>query len=428
MKSELRESMSARSSIDTALSKCYSEFDIHKKLSESNSDWFRNKIKSQISKNNRRIKNLSSFMSEFNSDKEFLTKIRKEIAISRNDNINDCISKLTHSASTIFDYYEHTIGIKDAQILYLNGLRKTEELTKELDHNEEEFLSQYKSMEEDYRKHTYEKSNKHFEKSIKESDEMYFYTQNLMKELAEKWKKKNSQIKDLKRVISNKKNQLDILQQKSDEANKNLDIIINLKGDNDETFQSIKTTQLNLTKDVSRMMIEINNLQKHEKRLKDYINRDEVQKRQLISELDCELKEIDKIKQKLDNHSSAFIRNKRLSDSVNMDQSRLESFLSMEKETKQELLSVVNMKKKEIELYKRKSKEFVSKSFINPNDTVSSHNDIEEESSHSDSSQIIPDELSDYETENKLGNKRYYHYLNNFEKYCGITKNFKVNL
>ena len=364
-------------------------------------------------------------MNELSSDKQSLFKLKKELAISSTDKIDTCINKLTHSVSTIFNYYEQTIEKKNSEIWYLNGLHRQEENSKLHVFKESQSTSNYKTMEENFRRNVYEERNKEFERCISDSDQMYFHTQNLMKQLAEKWTRKTVQIKELKKEISDRKTQLYLLNVEKTEINNSLEVASKSRWGDEERFQKIKTAQLHLSKDVKRMTNEMNHMQRHEKKLKEQIIEFENDKKQLSSELESELKEIKRIQLKLNAYSSTIIKNKQLSDSVNMDKSRLENYLNLEKETKQELLSVVNKKRKEIEWYRRASKDFGSKSLINPNDNVSSSED--DKSLKPSNSQIIPDDLSEYGIESKLTkNNRAFRYKLNFAKYFGQSRNHNI--
>ena len=82
---------------------------------------------------------------------------------------------------------------------------------------------------------------------------------------------------------------------------------------------------------------------------------------QFNEKITSENREVNNLKRKLSSYSNSYIQNKKLSESVDLNQSRFESFLNTGKETQKELLSEVNHRKASLQRYRSMSKSFSSK-------------------------------------------------------------------
>ena len=282
---------------------------------------------------------------------------------------------------------------KDAQITILNGLRSCDNLESNLKSSEEQYNSHYKHLEEDYRRNCVEKHKQNFDKCVGESDEMYRNAQGLMQQLAEKLQAKKKQVKEIKQVIGERKQKLkEISNQKYDVHNQLL-ILSASKTNEIDKLENMRVSSNRLKKDVNRLMTERIDLQKLERKMREQLRQMASNCKQLTEEMHNDSKEISKLKEKLSTYSSSFIRNKRLSDSVDLDQSKLESFLNYEKETKQELLSEVNEKKRVIERFRSINKSYSRGRFIS--------SDLDAESAISEDSQLVSLDFADLTSESK---------------------------
>lgn len=71
----------------------------------------------------------------------------------------------------------------------------------------------------------------------------------------------------------------------------------------------------------------------------------ETQQKQMEEELDIDNEQLDKMKQKLESFSKTTDKNKKLSESVDLDQSKLEGKLNAEVEAKQRVISAIHKRK-----------------------------------------------------------------------------------
>lgn len=100
-------------------------------------------------------------------------------------------------------------------------------------------------------------------------------------------------------------------------------------------------------------------------------------------ELKSETDQLNQLKTKLSSYSKNLHRNKHLSESVDLDQSRLEGFLNAEVEAKQELMSVLHKRRRTMNNSRISLKNGdVSQKFISNREFInSSQNELDSEKS-----------------------------------------------
>ena len=134
--------------------------------------------------------------------------------------------------------------------------------------------------------------------------------------------------------------------------------------------------------------------QKEEKKLKEQVRQMKSTCKQLSIEVKEDRRQVQKISQKLARFSNSFLQDKRLSESVDLDQSRLESFLNNEKETKQGLLCEVNQKKRHFHRQRSINKSCTSHKFISSD--MESASDISFNDSNFDFVDIISESKPEF--------------------------------
>lgn len=222
---------------------------------------------------------------------------------------------------------------------------------------------------------------------------MYRNAQGLMRQLAEQLQEKKRQAKEIKQIIAERKQKLKEISSQKSLINSEIQVLSATKTDETDKLESMRASSNRLKKDVNRLMTERLDLQKLERKMREQLRQMSSNCKQLTEEMHNDSKEISKLKDKLSTYSNTFIRNKRLSDSVDLDQSKLESFLNFEKETKQELLSEVNQKKRVIERFRSINKSYSRSRFIS--------SDLDSESAISEDSQLVSLDFADLTSESK---------------------------
>lgn len=279
------------------------------------------------------------------------------------------------------------------QVSVLNGIKICEEENCVLQATENETSEHYKGLEEDYRKNCLEKHNAKFARHVKENDEVYNNAQQLMEQLKCQLQDKTHQVKLVEKERKQRKQKLRKIGAKKQAISNELAAILAVNSEETTKLEQIHNTSMTLAKDLNRLRIEKMDLQKLEKKMRDQICQMDSTYRQLSSEMEHEQREVSVLKERLSSYSNSFIHNKRLSESVDLDQSKLENFLNYEKETKQELLSEVNNKKKKIERIRTFSKSNIGKNFIT--------SDVDGESMISEDSQLANFDFVDLTSERK---------------------------
>lgn len=211
---------------------------------------------------------------------------------------------------------------------------------------------------------------------VKQSDDMYKNAQEVMKQLTNDLQTKNQQVKLLKHEIKNRKKRLESVAYHKSEVERSL-TKISKQSEKYKDRKDIKIAASTLSKEVNRLLTEKLDLQKFQKKIKEQIKMMQMNQTQLKYEMIDEVNQVDKLKEKLSTYSSSYNKNKELSESVNLGQSRLENVLNYEKETKQELLCEVNQRKKTIQRYKSINKSFSSDNFISSDYDIESKQSID---------------------------------------------------
>jgi chromosome segregation ATPase len=242
--------------------------------------------------------------------------------------------------------------------------------------NEDEYTRHYSQLDDNHRKTCLDKHNKNFDMCVKQSDEMYNNAQEVMKHLTNNLNAKNQQVKTLKHDIKHRKHSLAKLSHHKNEVGNNL-TKISKQNEKYKDRKDIKIASSKLSKEVNRLLTEKLDLQKFGKKVKEQIKMMQMNQTQLKNEMNNDVKEVEKLKERLNGYSFSYNQNKQLSESVNLGQSRLESFLNCEKETRQELLCEVNQRKKTIQRFKSMNKSFNSDKFISSDFDLESKQSIE---------------------------------------------------
>lgn len=165
----------------------------------------------------------------------------------------------------------------------------------------------------------------------------------------------------------------------------------------------IHNSVTNLQKDVNRLMTEKLNLLKCQKKTTDQVNSLISQKNKLEIQLNNEMVQLNDLKSNLSKFTQSFKHNKKLSESVNLDQSRLETVLTSEMEIKQELVSKIHRHKQSINESKLSNSRLnVSQKFIN----ASVINDDESEKSFNCDVSIL--DIADISCENMIQQDKEY--------------------
>lgn len=380
-KAELNSSSSTPTTVAGSLSTSRSQLG-GSKLSSSNSVSFKDRVRNRISKNKVRVKELDSFMSECETDTSLLHQLKKEITIDNTDRIGECLERLQCESFATLSQMEQECRRKDNQLMVLNGLKKCEEKSEGYKFVESEYTDHYKHLDQTFRQKCLRKHNLKFEKCVKDSDQMYKNAQQLMLQLNRNLQKKNAQVKETKKTIKQKQRKLKQLMAQKRDLQRTIDTMT--KNSELKNIEMAEDSITNLNKDVGRLMTERYSLQQIEMRVKDQLRHMTSSWKHLEVELEIETKELNTLKEKLTTYSTSFRKNKRLSESVDLDHSRLESFLNIEKETKQDLLNEVNKRKKALEVYKQTSKDCISRRSLVPSEFINSpfEGDLESVKSH----------------------------------------------
>ena len=218
--------------------------------------------------------------------------------------------------------------------------------------------------------------------------------------MADQILEKEKEAKSVKVNIRNNKKKFKTLSQKSIELeNSRLNTFTILDKDL-KTKKEVSENLQRTRKEINRLMTEKIDLLKIEQKVKDDIKRKEIKCSQIREEISTEEKEVKGLRSRLSSYSNSYIKNKKLSESVDLDQSRLESFLNTEKEAKQELLSEVNQQKMSLQRNRNMNKSFTSRKFIS--------SDLDLESFKSEDSQYVNFDFIDLTNDQHLNEKDFF--------------------
>lgn len=152
-------------------------------------------MQQRIVKNKQKIEELNYVVKECKTERGTLDLIKREIKLSEID-LEQHIESARYATSKVIIDLQRECHRKDNIIFKLENLHDYTQ--KQQDHELEEhlYLQHYKKMDELYRRNKLEAHNSKFQRSAKQCDEMYLNALELMRQLADKVKKKDKVIKE----------------------------------------------------------------------------------------------------------------------------------------------------------------------------------------------------------------------------------------
>lgn len=377
---EYKTASSLATAVEASLMKSKKYINSTSRNVQEKANTLRSRISVRIEKNKKHVKNLSSFIQSWDEDLDMLQNMRREITFDPTSKISEGLSKLQTITNIALKGMEEECARSHKQIEILNGIKEWENTHSDLKHLQEDTVTHYRTLAEDYKVNYVEKHNRKFEICAQEADEMVQNAKQIMLDLAKKLEAKNQQLKSLKHDVSKQESKLDQMYEARRELETEIEKLVSRQKASKRHSGGLNSEKLRIAKDVNRLMTQRLDLQKVEKKLREQIRLMNSNCAQLTQEMEVHSNDIHHIKRNLAKKSTSFNENRRLSESVDLNQSKLECFLNQSKETKKELLTEINSKKQKINRYRTINKSFSSRRFIS--------SDFDAESRQSEDSQI----------------------------------------
>lgn len=176
-----------------------------------------------------------------------------------------------------------------------------------------------------------------YEQEMDKINEFNQSIKDISNEMVQKMTNTDKEKKRVKQDMKKQKKILKSLAKKTTEL-KNSRPKVSEFGSNESNLHDISEKSLKLSKEVNCLMTQNLDLKNLENKVKEDIKHINRRKEQVHEEITSENNKVSNLKRKLSSYSNSYLQNKKLSESVDLDQSKLESCLNIGKETKQELL------------------------------------------------------------------------------------------
>ncbi|CAI2384446.1 unnamed protein product [Moneuplotes crassus] len=353
----------------------------------------KDRLRDRKRENTRNLNLLATCLEKSQIGLEEIRQAKKEILVQKQQDIDNAVASIHHSTENTLTRMMKQYEQASTKVVITNGIKEFDQTYLSLKLKEEEILAQAKCRKDYYQKHKFDKRDKEFKKKVKEIDEFHQSIQKMSNQMVQMIQQKDLATKMVRKDIKKRKRILKTLVENSAALENSR---LNFK-DMDLNYLQYSPNSppasLKISKEVNNLMNERAGLLNIQKELKENIRYLAAQKQQINAEITYEDESLLNLEQKLNSFSKTFKKNLRLTESVDLDQSKLENFLSIEKDAKEELLCEVSQTKERIRKIRNS----------NPIDILDSLNTNESNSVTFEFAEEIIDQQESSETNTKLG-------------------------